>query len=213
MSDPGISSRTSLRLSQLSLAAFLVAAALVPLRAQSNRNVLLLTGGTWHLHARIPLGSDSVFLQPADRVVSMFATAEASEFEGWNLTAQNQRPVLLDTRGKPVQELPKAITFRVTIGTREKLVGLAPPALECSKNLNDFLLNLHFTAQVFRGMEMREVRPTRVWIIGVPADEPSDERVYRASFDFGDLRPDDRIVLLLADSDGVRIAKFHLEFL
>ena len=213
MSDSGIPRRTSVGLSQLSLALMIVTAALVPSAAQSNRSVFLLGGGTWHLHSRIPLGSDALLLQPEHRVVSILATAEASEFEGWNLSAQRQQPVLLDTTGKQVHELPKSITFRVTIGTRDKLSDAAPTAVECSKSLNDFLLDMHFTAQVFRGMEMREVRPTRVWMIGVPSDEPSDERIYRASFDFGNLRPDDRVVLLLTDSNGARLTKFHLEFL
>jgi hypothetical protein len=72
---------------------------------------------------------------------------------------------------------------------------------------------MHFTAQIFRGMEMRTVNPTRQWMIGVPADESSDERIYRASFDLGDVRPDDRIVLLVTDASGARLSKFHLEFL
>jgi len=213
MWDSGIPRRTSVKLSQFSLAIVVVAASLVPLGAQSNHSVLLLSGGTWHLHSRIPLGSDTLLLQPAHRMVNMFATAEASEFEGWNLTAERHQPVLLDTAGNPVRELPKSITFRVTVGTLGKLTNAEPVALECSKSLNDFLLDMHFTAQVFRGMEMQEVHPARVWMIGVPADEPSDERIYRASFDFGNLRPDDRIVLLLTDSNGVRLGKFHLEFL
>ena len=213
MSDSGISCRRSFRLSKLSWALGIVLVALAPLGAQSNRSVLLLGGGEWHLHARIPLGSDTLLLQPARRVVSVFATAEASEFEGWSLTAKRQQPVLLDAAGKPVHELPKSITFRVTAGTREKVTDAEAAPLECSKDLNDFLLDLHFTVQVFRGMEMRELRPTRAWMIGIPADEPSEERIYRASFDFGDLRPDDRIALLVTDSKGVRLAKFHLEFL
>src|SRR5579859_5053254 len=126
MSDSGIRRRMSVKLSQLSLAMAMVAAALVPLGAQSNRSLLLLDGGTWHLHSRIPLGSDALLLQPEHRVVSILATAEASEFEGWNLTAQRQQPVLVDRAGEPVRELPKSIIFRVTIGTRDKLTDGAP---------------------------------------------------------------------------------------
>jgi hypothetical protein len=75
------------------------------------------------------------------------------------------------------------------------------------------LLDLHFTVQIFRGMEMHEVQPTRSWMIGIPADEPSNERIYRTSFNFEDLRPDDRIALLVTDGRGRRLSKFHLEFL
>lgn len=47
----------------------------------------------------------------------------------------------------------------------------------------------------------------------VPADEASDERIYGTSFSLGDVRADDRIVLLVTDGKGTRLTKFHLEFL
>ena len=60
---------------------------------------------------------------------------------------------------------------------------------------------------------MRELQPLKTKMIGMPADEESDERIYSSTFDFGELRPDDRIVLLITDSNGTRLSKFHLEFL
>jgi hypothetical protein len=32
-------------------------------------------------------------------------------------------------------------------------------------------------------------------------------------FDLGDVKPEDRIVLVILDSKGQRLSKFHLEFL
>jgi hypothetical protein len=89
----------------------------------------------------------------------------------------------------------------------------SPIAFDCDQDPAQFLVGLHFRVEVFRGMQMRTLSPTRQWMIGVPADEPSDERIYRVSFDLGDVRPDDRIVLLVTDSSGARLIKFHLEFL
>ena len=60
---------------------------------------------------------------------------------------------------------------------------------------------------------MREALPVKVTMIGVPGEEPSDERIYHVSFNLGEIRPDDRIVLLLLDGSGQRLSKFHLEFL
>ena len=60
---------------------------------------------------------------------------------------------------------------------------------------------------------MRQVMPIKAELIGIPADEPSEERIYRATFNLGDIRPDDRIVLLVTDGSGARLSKFHLEFL
>jgi hypothetical protein len=62
-------------------------------------------------------------------------------------------------------------------------------------------------------MQMRDVMPLKAEMIGIPADEPSEERIYRATFNVGDIRPDDRIVLLVTDGAGARLSKFHLEFL
>lgn len=190
-----------------------VAAAILPLAAQSDRSEMLLGGGAWHLHSRVPLGGDSLLLQPGHRVVQMLATAEAPEFEGWSLIARQNKPALINASGKAVQSLPGSIVFRVTVGTRDRLGDPNPMPFTCTKSLNDFLLDMHFRVQVFRGMAMREIRPTRTWMIGIPADETSDERIYRTSFNLGDIRPDDRIVLLVTDGAGARLSKFHLEFL
>ena len=185
----------------------------LPLAAQSNHAAMILAGGAWHLHSRIPLGSDAVLLQPGRHLVEMVASAEAPEFEGWSLRAENKKPMLVNVAGKPVRTLPTSVAFRVTVGTRDRLTDPNPLPLESSKDLNDFLLNVRFQVQIFRGMEMREAQPEKVAMIGVPADEPSDERIYRVSFNLGEVRPDDRIVLLLLDGSGQRLSKFHLEFL
>ena len=60
---------------------------------------------------------------------------------------------------------------------------------------------------------MRQLEPVKTWIIGVPESEASDERVYRSTFALEDVRPEDRIVLLVTDGNGARLTKFHLEFL
>ena len=184
-----------------------------PLDAQSDRASILLGGGAWHLHSRIPLGYDSVLLQPSRLAVQILASAEAPELDGWTLTERAKNVVLLDASHRPVQLLPKSITFRVTAGTRDKFIDSNPMPVDCSKTLNDFLLDLHFQLQVFRGMEKRQLEPVKTWMIGVPADEASDERVYRSTFNLDDVRPDDRIVLLVTDGSGARVTKFHLEFL
>ena len=183
------------------------------LSAQSDRTSTLLAGGAWHLHSRIPLGYDSFLLQPARHAVQILASAEAPELEGWTLTERSNKLVLLDSSHKPVQLLPKSITFRVTVGTRDKFIDSNPMPVDCERTLNDFLLDLHFQLQVFRGMEMRQLEPVKTWMIGVPAGESSDERIYRSTFNLDDVRPDDRIVLLVTDGSGTRLTKFHLEFL
>lgn len=197
----------------LGTTSILFSLAIASVNAQSDRTATMLAGGAWHLHSRIPLGYDSILLHPGGHSVQILASAEVPELEGWTLTERSTRAVLLDASQKPVRLLPKSITFRVTVGTRDKFIDTNPMPVDCEKTLNDFLLDMHFQLQVFRGMEMRQLEPVKTWMIGVPADEPSDERVYRSTFDAGDVRPDDRIVLLVTDGSGRRLTKFHLEFL
>lgn len=183
------------------------------LSGQSDHTVMLMAGGTWHLHKRIPMGSEALVLQPAHRAVQILATAEAPQFEGWKLESRHNNAVLLDVSGKPVAELPHVINFRVTMSARDKVLDSNPLPVETTKDLNHFLLDVHFRLQIFRGMQMREIKPVTTKMIGIPADELADERIYRTSFDVGSVRPDDRIVLLITDGAGNRISKFHLEFL
>ena len=185
-----------------------------PLAAQSNHAATLgMDGGSWHLHSRVPLGFDALLLLPSRLSVQILASAEAREFEGWTLLQRENKLALLDAADRPVQRLPKSITFRVTAGTRDKFLDPNPMPFDCTKELNDFLLDMHFQMQIFHGMQMRQLAPMKTWMIGVPADEPSDERVYRSTFNLEDVRPDDRIVLLITDGNGNRLTKFHLEFL
>src|SRR5690349_2498963 len=99
----------------------LLSVVILPLVAQSNHAATLLAGGgAWHLHSRVPLGFEAVLLRPSRLGVQIIASAEVPEFEGWTLTARENKVVLLDAAGRPVQALPKSITFRVTVGTRDR---------------------------------------------------------------------------------------------
>ena len=191
----------------------LVATVILPLAAQSNHAATLLAGGAWHLHARVPLGFEALLLRHSRVPIQILASAEVPEFEGWTLTHREDKLVLLDAAGRPVQSLPRSITFRVTVGTRDKIGDSNPMPTECTKSLNDFLLDMHFQVEVFRGMEMQQFEPVKTWMIGVPQNEASDERIYRSTFNLEDIHPNDRIVLLITDGSGARLTKFHLEFL
>jgi len=189
------------------------ATVMIPVAAQSNHANTLLEGGAWHLHSRVPLGFESLLLRPSQIPVELLASAEVPEFEGWTLASRERRVVLLDADGRPVQTLPKSITFRITVGTRNRLFDSDPMPFDSTKTLNEFLLDMHFHLQVFRGMQMRQLEPVRTWMIGVPLEETSDERIYRSTFSLDGVRPDDRLVLLVTDGKGTRLTKFHLEFL
>src|SRR5262249_33911597 len=102
---------------------------------------------------------------------------------------------------------------RVTAGTKDKLTDTPGYPIETGANLNDFLLKLRFRVKIFRGIDARTVEPQEVRVIGMPADEPYNERIFRASFDVDDVNIDDRLGLEVIDGyTPQRISKFHLEF-
>jgi hypothetical protein len=74
------------------------------------------------------------------------------------------------------------------------------------------MLGLRFRLKIFKRHPRHRTRePKVVSVIGVPADVPYDERVYRVSFKLDRIPLKHRIVLELSPG-GERISKFHLEF-
>ncbi len=173
----------------------------------------------WELdyHSVVPLGEDAVLLQPAKRVLYFLASAQSYEFEGWRdiMDDANNKSVLLDRSGNPVERFPRFVDFRVTVSTRPKaLPQLDPFTLDCESECdgdNDYLLNLNFRVRIFHGLQVTVLEPRVVKLIGMPLDVPYDERVYRVSFDLGEVPTTDRIVLEVLSPEGERLTKFHLD--
>ncbi len=60
---------------------------------------------------------------------------------------------------------------------------------------------------------MQVIQPVLVRQIGMPADVPYDERVYRIAFDTGNIPVDARLVLEVFSPKGELLTKFHFELL
>ena len=168
---------------------------------------------SWAFHSTIPLGTDLLILQPSRQPVALMVSAESEEFKNWKLLEENNTRKIVDTKGHPVKKMPSHIAFRVTAGTKDKLSDTPAYPVATRSALNEFLLNLRFRIKIFRGIDTRIVQPEEVRLMGLPAEEPYDERIFRASFDLGDVNIDDRLVLEIFDgASEQRISKFHLEF-
>jgi len=168
---------------------------------------------SWAFNSTIPLGTDLLILQPSKLQVALMASAESEQFKSWRLIEQNDKRKVLGAGGQPVEKMPSRITFRITAGTKDRLTDTPAYPVATQTNLNDFLLKLRFRVKIFRGVDTRIVEPQEVKVIGIPADEPYNERIFRAAFDLGDVNIDDRVVLEVIDGNtDQRISKFHLEF-
>jgi hypothetical protein len=168
---------------------------------------------SWAFNSTIPLGTDLLVLRPSKLQVALMASAESEQFKSWRLIEENDKRRVIDADGQPVKKMPSRVTFRITAGTKDKLTDTPGYPIETETNLNNFLLKLRFRVKIFRGVDARIVEPHEVKMIGIPADEPYNERIFRAAFDLGDVNIDERVVLEVIDGDtNQRISKFHLEF-
>jgi hypothetical protein len=180
-----------------------------------KKNLASASRLVWQYKSLISLGSDAIRLVPSKSVVYFVASAESHEFEKMRLVTEGEKRVkITDNNGAIVTGMPKHLSFRITAGTKDRLTDIQPLPFETQQPLNDFLLGLRFRLKIFRGMEVRAVDPAESRLIGIPADRPYDERIYRTEFEIGeDTRVDDRIVLEVLDAGGKRIMKFHLEMM
>ncbi len=165
-----------------------------------------------HFHAAVPLGVEGFLLKPANRRFYLFALAQNPAFEGMYQARQDGHRVLLDSAGHRVSFYPGTVDFRVTAtGWDETLINIGQFPVKAKVGLDDFLLHLRFRLKIFRALQTRSVYPSRVEVIGMPADIPYDERIYGLTFQLGEVPISDRVVLEILTPNGQRIYKFHLD--
>jgi hypothetical protein len=160
---------------------------------------------------RIPLGVQAFAVRPWNSELTLMASAESPQFRGWRRKTEGRRRRLVDAENHAVRFFPRHIVFRVTAGTRTKIDGSDPFMLRASLAENDYLLKLRFRIKIFRGLRQRVVEPESVTQIGVPAEIPYPERIYRIWVDLGKLSMNNRVVLEVLAPGGERLCKFHLD--
>jgi hypothetical protein len=165
------------------------------------------------LHAAMPLGGDSLILQPSKQRLNMLVTVESKDFENIKLSGDNRTRKVTDLDGNPVTSYPRELTFRFTIGSRTTKEEAVPYTVETQLSPDKFQSSLRFRLKVFRGVEARHFEPAEARIIGVPAEIPYDERIYLVTFSLPEIPVGDRIMLEVLDESGARIAKFHLQLM
>ncbi len=168
----------------------------------------------FRFHSPVPLGVDAIRLEEARKTVYLLASVENQSLDGLYVLREPHHGRVQRVDGNLVFNYPNSLDFRVTasaIGNDFQGVDSFP--MHTKLSLNDFLLGMDFRLKVFRGLKMTVLKPTNVKLIGVPAYEPYDERVYRVSFDTPKIPVDARMVLEVFSADGQRLTRFHLEML
>jgi hypothetical protein len=177
---------------------------------------VLAAANSWQttiLHANIPAGYEVLLIKPSDTVLTFLGLIECPELEGAQQVAEGMKSRIVNADGKTLAHYPNNFSFRITASLRKTLLIEPTDMLEVSEAPQDFLLKLKFRLKAYEGLQAREIRPESIQIIGVPAEIPYDERVYRVSFNVTDLPVTDRCVLEVLTLDGVRLTKFHFDLL
>jgi hypothetical protein len=165
------------------------------------------------LHAAMPLGGDSMLLQPSNQRLNMLATVEAKDFDNIKLSGNGRSRKVTDLNGNPVSSYPRELTFRFTIGSRTIKQETSAYTVDTPLSLDRFQSNLHFRLKVFRGIEVQNFDPAEAKIVGIPPEVPSNERIYRITFSLPEIPVSDRMMLEVLDEAGTRVAKFHLQLM
>jgi hypothetical protein len=174
------------------------------------------SAASWHttpfFHATTPAGYDVLRIKPGDGIVSFLGLIECPELEGAQQVGDGTHGQIVNADGKVLKDFPEHFSFRITASLRKTVLLDPTDAIE-STDPQDLLLKLKFRLKTFHGLNARVVQPDSVQMIGVPADIPYDERVYRVSFSVKNLPVGDRCVLEILSEDGARLTKFHFDLL
>jgi hypothetical protein len=169
---------------------------------------------TFFFHSPVPLGLEAIRVMPSKKMVYLLASAENQTLDGIQVNRAPHVGFVARSDGSPVKSYPSGLDFRVTAtALPNDFKGVDQFQVTSNESMNDFLLGLKFKLKVFRGLKKKELTPTNVKLIGVPAYQSYEERVYRVSFDTPNLPVDARLVLEVYSADGTRLTRFHLEML
>ncbi|HWR35662.1 MAG TPA: hypothetical protein VN622_07315 [Clostridia bacterium] len=162
----------------------------------------------------LPLGAEGFELASAHRIFFVLGSAENEELDGLKITRAFKGGLVETRDGQQLQNYPATLNFRVTATALDPTMLTTDIArIDEPTDLNAMLLGLHFRLKVFRALNLEIMQPIAVQLIGVPADLPYDERIYRVSFNTGDIPVDARMALEVLSPQGELLTRFHFELL
>lgn len=206
-------------LRQLALAAVMIAAATCAAQmnsfAQLGKAVVQdASDNIFRFKAPFPLGAEALVLRPLNRKFYILACLEDRRFDQLQVSRVRQSQYVLDAEGHVWQNYPDELSFRVTAtAMADMLSNLDSSEITEPADMNSFLLGIKFRLKDYRDLEMKVLPPSSIKLIGLPADLPGDERVYRVSFNTAQIPVRDRLVLEILSPSGQLLTRFHLELL
>jgi hypothetical protein len=147
------------------------------------------------LHSNMPAGYDVMVLMPSKAVLSLIGLIECPELEGAQHVAEGSHKRLVSSEGETIKEFPQRFSFRITASLRKVFLEEPKISVDVADDPQQLLLKLKFRIRAYNGLDVREIQPQSIEMIGMPADVPYDERVYRINIDAGNLPITDRLVV------------------
>jgi hypothetical protein len=165
------------------------------------------------MHSNMPAGYAVMVLKPSKATLSLIGLIECPELEGAQHVAEGLHKKLVSTDGTAVRQFPQRFSFRITASLRRIFVEGPDSSVDVAGDPQELLLNLKFRIRAYNGLQAREIVPQSIEMIGVPADVPYDERVYRINIDAGNLPITDRLIVEIFAPQGELLTHFPFSVL
>jgi hypothetical protein len=154
--------------------------------------------------AVLPLGID-VLAQP-DQGATFAVYASMEGMSAPPVAARD--PVRSDSLSAG-RHFPSPLSFRVTATTLTVSTADLPARIETTIDTAELIKTLRFRLRINNGgLQTERIQPVETRMIGVPADVPYGERIYRVTFQMPRLSPNARLVLEVVSPNGELLSKF-----
>ena len=165
------------------------------------------------MHSAMPAGYDVVILKPSGVNLALMGLIECPELEGAERVASGMEAKLVSSDGGNIKTFPGHFSFRITATLQKVVVDSAASSLEYRGEPRDLLLQLKFRVKAYRGLKMREITPDSIELIGMPANVPYNERIYRVNIKTPDMPITDRVVIEILSPQGEVLTHFPFNLL
>jgi hypothetical protein len=165
------------------------------------------------MRSATPAGYDVMRLKPSGQILSVIGLIECPELEGAQRISKGANARLISADGITMQKFPHHFSFRITASIRKVVLDGPVGSINYPDDPRDLLLKLRFRIRAFHGLEASEIIPESIEMIGMPAEVPYDERVYRVKVSVGNLPVTDRLVIEIRSPEDVVLTHFPFTLL
>ena len=160
------------------------------------------------MRSNTPAGYNVILLKPSKATLSFIGLIECPELEGAQQVSEGLRARLISADGNTIKKFPQHFSFRITASLKKLLLEGPVTSVAVPDDPQELLVHLKFRVRAYHGLEVRELAPQSIEMIGMPADVPYDERVYRININAGNLAITDRLVVEIFSPEGKLLTHF-----